>query len=140
MKWFLVTYISRFYRRHKLFGHLFNGRYKALIVHGSEGGHLQTICGYVRLNPGRAKLLRPEQLLREYRWSSWPEYLKSAGWRWPGLPVDRVLGEHRIPQDRPAGRRRLEEALEAGREAEAGGDYPRKLKHRCHAGGTAFLK
>ena len=30
MKWFLGTYTSRFNRRHKLFGHLFSGRYKAL--------------------------------------------------------------------------------------------------------------
>jgi hypothetical protein len=28
----LGTYTSRFNRRHKLFGHLFSGRYKALIV------------------------------------------------------------------------------------------------------------
>ncbi len=32
MKWFLGTYTARFNRRHKLFGHLFSGRYKALIV------------------------------------------------------------------------------------------------------------
>src|SRR5438034_1830612 len=32
MKWFLGTYTSRFNRRHKLFGHLFSGRYKSLIV------------------------------------------------------------------------------------------------------------
>jgi REP element-mobilizing transposase RayT len=30
MKWFLGTYTGRFNRRHKLFGHLFIGRYKAL--------------------------------------------------------------------------------------------------------------
>jgi len=28
MKWFLGTYTGRFNRRHKLFGHLFSGRYK----------------------------------------------------------------------------------------------------------------
>ena len=31
MKWFLGVYTSRFNRRHKLFGHLFSGRYKSLI-------------------------------------------------------------------------------------------------------------
>ena len=31
MKWLLGVYTSRFNRRHKLFGHLFSGRYKALI-------------------------------------------------------------------------------------------------------------
>lgn len=30
MKWFLGTYTGRFNRRHKLFGHLFSGRYKSL--------------------------------------------------------------------------------------------------------------
>ena len=35
MKWLLGTYTGRFNRRHKLFGHLFSGRYKALIVDGS---------------------------------------------------------------------------------------------------------
>ena len=29
MKWLLGTYTGRFNRRHKLFGHLFSGRYKA---------------------------------------------------------------------------------------------------------------
>ena len=53
MKWFLGTYTSRFNRRHKVFGHLFSGRYKALIVEGS-GGYLKTVCDYVHLNPVRA--------------------------------------------------------------------------------------
>ena len=123
MKWFLGTYTSRFNRRHKLFGHLFSGRYKALIVDGGSNGYLKTVCDYVHLNPARAKLLRPEQRLREYRWSSWPEYLRSPARRWRWLRVDRVLGEYRIPHDSAAGRRRLEQALEAGRKAEAGGDY-----------------
>ena len=35
MKWLLGTYTSRFNRRHKLFGHLFSGRYKSLVVDGS---------------------------------------------------------------------------------------------------------
>ena len=38
MKWFLGTYTARFNRRHKVFGHLFSGRYKALVVDGSGSG------------------------------------------------------------------------------------------------------
>jgi len=34
MKWLLSTDTSRFNRRHKLFGHLFSGRYKSLIEQG----------------------------------------------------------------------------------------------------------
>jgi REP element-mobilizing transposase RayT len=37
MQWFLGTYTGRFNRRHQLFGHLFSGRYKALIVDGGFG-------------------------------------------------------------------------------------------------------
>ena len=38
MRWFMSTYTARFNRRHKLFGHLFSGRYKALLVDGSGNG------------------------------------------------------------------------------------------------------
>ena len=64
MKWFVGRYTSRFNRRHKLFGHLFSGRCKTLIVDGSGNGYLKTVCDYVHLNPARAKLLKPEAALR----------------------------------------------------------------------------
>jgi hypothetical protein len=41
-------------------------------------------------------LLRPEQPLCEYRWSTWPEYLKSPGKRPEWLRVDRLLGEYHV--------------------------------------------
>src|SRR3989442_15423069 len=91
MKWFLVTYTSRLNRRHKLFGHLFSGRYKSLIVDGSGSGYLRAVCEYVHLNPVRAKLVTREQPLREYRWSSFGEYLKAPSHRPAWLRVDRVL-------------------------------------------------
>ena len=59
MKWFLGTDTARFNRRHKLFGHLFSGRYKSLIVAGSGTGYLKTVCDYVHLNPRRVRLLTP---------------------------------------------------------------------------------
>jgi putative transposase len=118
MKWLLGTYTGRFNRRHKLFGHLFSGRYKSLIVDGSGSGYLRTVCDYVHLNPVRARLLKPEQALREYRWSSWPEYLKKPKQRPAWLRVGRVMGELGIPQDSGAGRRELERRMEAKREAE----------------------
>jgi REP element-mobilizing transposase RayT len=57
MKWLLGTDTSRFNRRHKLFGHLFCGRYKSLIVDGSGSGYLKSVGDYVHLNPARAKLV-----------------------------------------------------------------------------------
>jgi REP element-mobilizing transposase RayT len=139
MKWFLGTYTSRFNRRHQLFGHLFSGRYKALIVDGSGNGYLKTVCDYVHLNPARAKLLKPEQPLSGYRWSSWPEYLKSPGKRWSWLRVDRLLGEYRIPQDSAAGRRVLEQAVEERRAAEANEDYKAIRRGWC-LGEATFRK
>jgi len=123
MKWFLGTYTSRFIRRHKLFGHVFSGRYKSLIVDGSGSGYLRTVCDYVHLNPARAKLLKPEEPLRSYRWSSWPEYLKVPGRRPAWLRVERLLGEYHLPQDSTAGRNRLLHELEARRAAEDGSVY-----------------
>ena len=123
MKWLLGTYTGRFNRRHKLSGHLFGGRYKALIVDGSGRGYLRTVCAYVHLNPARANLLQPEQALREYRWSSWPDYLRSPGKRPAWLRVDRVLGEMGIAKDSRAGRRELERLMEARRGAEVGASY-----------------
>ena len=123
MKWFLGTYTSRFNRRHKLFGHLFGGRYKSLIVDGSGDGYLRTVCDYVHLNPVRAKLLRPEDPLGEFRWSSYPEYLKRAQQRPAWLRVDRVLGELGIHRDDAAGRRCFAELMEGRRSKDRPGEW-----------------
>ena len=112
MKWFLGTYTSRFNRRHKFFGHLFSGRYKALVVDGSGSGYLHTVCDYVHLNPVRSKLVKPEQKLRAYGWSSYGEYLKAPAKRQVWIRVDRLLGEMGIPKDSAAGRRQFEARME----------------------------
>ncbi|HEV2331422.1 MAG TPA: hypothetical protein VGY56_21780, partial [Verrucomicrobiae bacterium] len=51
MKWLLGTYISRFNRRHKQFGHLFGGRNKSLIVDGSGNGYFLNRSNSVSLCP-----------------------------------------------------------------------------------------
>ncbi|MHB8520499.1 MAG: transposase [Limisphaerales bacterium] len=112
MQWLLGTYTARFNRRHKLCGHLFSGRYKSLVVDGSGSGYLKTVCDYVHLNPVRAKLLESEQPLREYGWSSYPEYLKRPGKRPAWLRVDRLLGEWGIREDNAAGRRQFQQAMQ----------------------------
>ena len=118
MKWFLGTYTGRFNRRHRKFGHLFSGRYKSLIVDGSGTGYLRTVTEYVHLNPARAKSLKPEQPLREYLWSSFPQYLKAPRQRVEWLRVDRVWGEMGIFKDTPFGRRRFERMMEQRRATE----------------------
>src|SRR3954463_3212867 len=115
MKWFLGTYRSRFNRKHKVFGHLFSGRYKALLVDGRERGYLKTVCDYVHLNPVRAKMLRPEEALRQFLWSSYVHYLAAPGKRPAWLCCERVLGEWGIPKDSSAGRKHFEELTEQRR-------------------------
>src|SRR5688572_23008845 len=70
MQWLLSSYTLPLNHRHKQFGHVFSGRYKALLVDGSNAGYLKTVCDYVHLNPARAGLLSPEDPLRAYPWSS----------------------------------------------------------------------
>jgi hypothetical protein len=115
MKWLLGTYTSRHNRRHKEFGHLFSGRYKALVVDGSGDGYLKTVCDYVHLNPARARLVAPQQPLSDFSWSSYPSYLAAPAKRPDCLRTDRLLGEWGIPKDSVAGRRVFGKGMEQRR-------------------------
>jgi putative transposase len=70
MRWLQGTFAVRFNRLRQEQGHLFQGRYKSLIV--DPDGGLGPLCHYIHLNPVRAKL-RPVAGLPDYPWSS-------AGW------------------------------------------------------------
>lgn len=60
------VYTQGFNQRHRRAGHLFQGRYKAIIV--EKDNHLLSLCRYVVLNPVRIGLIkRPEQ----WKWSSY---------------------------------------------------------------------
>jgi putative transposase len=117
MKWLLGTYTKRFNSRYRVFGHLFSGRYKALVVDGSGTGYLKTACDYVHLNPVRAGLLKPQEPLQTFRWSSYPLYVSDhpkPAW----LRIDRLLGEWRIPWDVPGAGRQFAAVMEARRQGE----------------------
>ena len=123
MKWLLGVYTKRFNIRHKLCGHLFAGRYKALVVDGSGNGYLQTVCDYVHLNPARAGLLPGKVPLKSFRWSSFGQYLRPPGQRPNWLRVDRLLGEKRIPRDSVAGRQEFERQMERRRREDLGPEF-----------------
>jgi len=139
MKWLLGTYTSRFNRRHRVVGHLFSGRYKALPVDGSGNGYLKTACDYVHLNPERAKLLRSEESLRQYPWSSYGEYLKAPRQRLRWIRVDRLLGEMRIPRDSAAGRREFERQMEERRRSEDT-EWIKKMRRGWYLGDEEFRR
>ena len=102
---------------------------------GSGDGYLRIVCDYVHLNPVRAKLLRPEDPLGEFRWSSYPEYLKRAQQRPAWLRVDRVLGELGIRRDDAAGRRCFAELMEVRRSQDRPGEW-KAVRRGWFLGGT----
>lgn len=60
------VYTQRFNRRHKRVGHVFQGRYKAIIV--QKDSYLLELARYIVLNPVRARMVRSA---REWPWSSY---------------------------------------------------------------------
>lgn len=57
------VYTQTFNRRHRLSGHLFQGRFKAILV--DRDSYLLEVCRYVDLNPVRARMVkRPEAYTR----------------------------------------------------------------------------
>ena len=109
MTWFQSTVTKRFNARHKLRGHLFSGRYKAVLV--EENDYLTTLVHYVHLNPVRAKRLRVADGLESYPWSSLADYLRPPTKRSPWVDVGAGL-THMGYEDKAAGRRALLEVLE----------------------------
>jgi len=65
------VYTQRFNRRHGRPGHLFQGRYTAVLV--ERESHLLELCRYVVLNPVRARMVRRPE---DWPWSS---YRATAG-------------------------------------------------------------
>ena len=56
MKWLQGTYTQRFNAHHREWGHLFQGRYKALLIDNKSNDYFPIVSTYIHLNPARAKL------------------------------------------------------------------------------------
>ena len=102
-------YTQGFHRRYGTVGHVFQGRFKAILV--ERESYLLELCRYIVLNPVRtATVSRPEQ----YRWSS---YRATAGIE--KAPVllarDWVLAQFGTQQDRAE--RKYREFVKAGIDA-----------------------
>ena len=138
MRWLLSTYTNRLNHRHKVIGHVFSGRYKAIVVDGDGEGYLRTVCDYVHLNPVRARLLKKEERLLAYPWSSLMWYVAAPGHRPEWMRVERLLGEHGIGRDTEAGRREFEERMEGRRLEETDPEALKSLRRGWCLGGEAF--
>ena len=100
------VYTQRFNRRHGRVGHVFQGRFKAILV--ERDSYLLELCRYVVLNPVRAKMVRDAA---QYGWSS---YLATMGGasapQW--LQTDWVLGQ--FGKSRAVARRKYGEFVAEG--------------------------
>lgn len=87
MKHLNSVYTQTFNKRHKRVGHLFQGRYKAILI--QKESHLLEVCRYIVLNPVRANIVK---LPTDWKWSS---YQATAGKEkpYPCLKPDWILGQ-----------------------------------------------
>jgi REP element-mobilizing transposase RayT len=84
MTWFQNTFTHRITARNRLWGHLFGGRYNAILIDGNlsavgysgrwQRDYLSEVVDYVHLNPARAHLAGPghesRRSIADYPWSS----------------------------------------------------------------------
>jgi putative transposase len=78
IKWINVSYAVYFNRKRRRSGHLFQGRFKAVLVDADE--YLKHLSRYIHLNPVRAGMVAH---CKDHQWSSYPVfggYVKSPEW------------------------------------------------------------
>jgi REP element-mobilizing transposase RayT len=87
MKHLNAIYTQKFNKKHHRSGHLFQGRFKAIVV--EKDSYLKELCRYVVLNPVRAKMVKHP---KDWKWSS---YRGTAGQdkleKW--METDWLLGQ-----------------------------------------------
>ena len=139
MKWMMGTYTQRFNARHQIRGHLFAGRYKSLIVDGSDNFYFRTVCDYVHLNPARAGILPQDQMLSDYPWSSVPLYLASPRKRPEWLETMRLFGELGFSRDNSGSRKEFARLMEQRRELGDDAGLVEKIRRGWNFGASDFV-
>jgi putative transposase len=102
MQWLGVTYTRRFNNRHLRAGHLFQGRFKSILVENDS--YVVELSCYIHRNPLRAGLAKR---LVDYRWSSYPVYAygrKGPDW----LNTDLILSFFSGEDNRKAYREKVQ--------------------------------
>jgi REP element-mobilizing transposase RayT len=141
MRHFLVTYTVRFNRRHKRIGHVFQGRFKSLLVEADE--YLLPLSRYIHLNPIRTLQFKDANIqskcdyLKAYRWSTYPGYCYlrkrdkhiDCGWL-----LNTYFGE-----DSAHGRRRYRAYVQLGIEGQIENPFE-DVVHQSILGSQGFVK
>lgn len=123
------VYTQRFNRRHGLVGHLFQGRFKAVLV--ERDAHLLELARYVVLNPVRAGMTADAA---DWRWSSYAA-MAGAVPPPPWLTTDWLLSQ--FSQERNAARMLYVDFVRAGV-----GQAPiwEGLRHQLFLGSERFVE
>ncbi len=125
------AYTTYFNIRHGRSGHLFQGRYKAILVEKDSYG--QELSRYIHLNPVRAGLVKNPS---EYQWSSYRYYMgkeREPGWLTTSLILGYFggLGRHSYWRYRKF----VEEGMDGGLE-----NPLRKVMASTFLGGEEFIR
>ncbi len=80
MKKLLTGYVVNFNRRHKRVGHLFQNRYKSIVVEADP--YLLELTRYIHLNPVRGGLVDRMSELRRYPWTGHAAIMGSVERDW----------------------------------------------------------
>lgn len=115
------SYAAYFNRAHATVGHVFQGRYKAILC--DRDRYLLALVRYLHLNPVRARLAR---VSKEWRWSSHRDYLGEE--RKPRVATHLILRQFH-PQ-RPVAIRRYLEFLRQPGAADHHPEYYRALEQQ----------
>jgi hypothetical protein len=124
MRWLQGTFATRFNQLRQERGHLFQGRYKSLVVDPDEA--LGPLCHYIHLNPVRARIC-PVDRLPAHPWTSLVA-LQHPRQRPPWYDPQPALEHAGGLPDTPAGRRKYLEYL-----AWLAEDEPARKKQRFEA-------
>ena len=139
MRRFNITYTSYFNRTHNRVGHLYQGRYKSILV--DKESYLSEISRYIHLNPVRIKGLKiktPEErwnYLVNYPWSSLRGYLSKKNKK-PFVEYSLVLAD--FGGDTDTGRRAYQKRIKEDLSGEL--DIRRKVIGQSILGGDQFIK
>ncbi len=88
MHWLVGTYAGYFNWKNRRSGHLFQDRYKSVLV--TEDNHWLHLSMYLHLNPVRAGLV---ERLADYRWSSYLDYIRAQS-RFDWLQREEILAHY----------------------------------------------
>ncbi len=105
MRQFNISYTSHYNRRHKRSGHLYQGRYKSILV--EKAPYLSILSRYIHLNPIRTKTMDKKtvkektQYLKNYKWSSLTGYISK---RKKEEFIDYVMAQEEYGGDSDRGR------------------------------------